>query len=210
MNTRVSRQISAIPHFFLEEIQACRMDISEVTALAPTPGLYFLNFSRQQIILSVARPHARNRSITHVAAVHCETTTGMLNPAGEISQVIKKYGRIFILNAMSSFGGVPMDLADIGVDFMISSANKCIQGVPGFGFVIAEKKVLGQTQDQARSLSLALYDQWRTIEKGQEEWRFTSPTHVVRAFEKALDELAEEGGILARWERYASKQCACH
>lgn len=147
---------------------------------------------------------ARDRAITHVAAVHCETTTGMLNPAKEIGQVVKKHGRIFILDAMSSFGGVPMDLADIGADFMISSANKCIQGVPGFGFVIAAEQVLEKTQGQARSLSLDIYDQWRTMEKGQGKWRFTSPTHVVLAFEKALDELEEEGGILARWERYAS------
>jgi len=147
---------------------------------------------------------ARDRSITHVAAVHCETTTGMLNPAAEIGQIIKQHDRIFILDAMSSFGGVPVDLADIGADFMISSAGKCIQGVPGFGFVIAATKILAQTQGRARSLSLDLYDQWQTMEKKDGKWRFTSPTHVVRAFEKALDELAEEGGILARWERYAS------
>ncbi len=147
---------------------------------------------------------AMDRSITHVAAVHCEATTGILNPAGEIGQVVKNHGRIFILDAVSSFGGVPMDLSDIHVDFMICCSDKCIQGVPGFGFVIARKESLEQTQGRARSLSLDLYDQWQTMEKGQGKWRFTSPTHVVRAFEKALDELEEEGGILARWERYAS------
>ena len=105
--------------------------------------------------------------ITHVAAVHCETTTGMLNPAKKIGDVVKKHGRIFILDAMSSFGGVPMDLADIGADFMISSANKCIQGVPGFGFVIAREKILELTQGQARSLSLDLIRPVADHGKGQ-------------------------------------------
>lgn len=147
---------------------------------------------------------ARDPSITHVAAVHCETTTGMLNPAKEIGQIVKKHGRIFILDAMGSFGGVPMDMEEIGADFLISSANKCIQGVPGFGFVIARKAILEKLKGRARALSLDLYDQWQTMEKGQGKWRFTSPTHVVRAFGKALDELDEEGGVLGRWERYAS------
>ncbi len=147
---------------------------------------------------------ARDPAITHVAAVHCETTTGMLNPAKEIGQIVKKHGRIFILDAMSSFGGVPMDMEEMGADFLISSANKCIQGVPGFGFVIARQQILAQTRGRARALSLDLYDQWQTMEQGQGKWRFTSPTHVVRAFARALDELDEEGGVLARWERYAS------
>ncbi len=78
-----------------------------------------------------------DRAITHVAVVHCETTTGMLNPVGDIGGTVKSLGKIYIVDAMSSFGGIPMDIAEIGADFLISSANKCIQGVPGFGFIIA-------------------------------------------------------------------------
>ncbi len=143
-----------------------------------------------------------NPAISHVAAVHCETTTGMLNPAAAVGAVVKAAGRIYILDAMSSFGGIPMDMAEMGADFLVSSANKCIQGVPGFGFVIAKRAVLAQTRGQARSLSLDLYDQWRTMEDGHGKWRFTSPTHVVRAFFQALEELAEEGGVAARHRRY--------
>ena len=92
-------------------------------------------------------------------------------------------------------------MADWGIDFIISSANKCIQGVPGFSFIIANRKKLMESNGKARSLSLDLYDQWKTMEVDG-KWRFTSPTHVVLAFSKALEELEEEGGIEARHRRY--------
>lgn len=142
-------------------------------------------------------------TFTHVAVVHCETTTGMLNPVEAVARIVKGHGRCLIVDAMSSFGGVPLDLGEIGADYLVSSANKCIQGVPGFGFVIARKAVLEQTRGRARSLSLDLYDQWRTMEDHPGKWRFTSPTHVVRAFYQALLELESEGGITARHARYA-------
>lgn len=140
--------------------------------------------------------------VTHVSVVHCETTTGVLNPLAEIAAVVKRHGKVLIVDAMSSFGGVPVDMAALGIDFMISSANKCIQGVPGFGFIIARRSLLEQCKGVARSLSLDIYDQWDTMEKGHGKWRFTSPTHVVRAFMQALTELKEEGGIAARYARY--------
>jgi 2-aminoethylphosphonate-pyruvate transaminase len=127
----------------------------------------------------------------------------MLNPLAAIGRIVKAHHRIFIVDAMSSFGGLPMDMDDIGIDYLVSSANKCIQGVPGFGFVIARRLMLEQTRGQARSLSLDLYDQWRTMEDHRGKWRFTSPTHVVRAFFQALNELGAEGGIGARHARYA-------
>lgn len=133
--------------------------------------------------------------VTHVSVVHCETTTGVLNPLAEIAAVVKRHGKVLIVDAMSSFGGVPVDMAALGIDFMISSANKCIQGVPGFGFIIARRSLLEQCKGVARSLSLDIYDQWDTMEKGHGKWRFTSPTHVVRAFMQALTELKEEGGL---------------
>jgi len=154
----------------------------------------------------VAALLAEDPAISHVAVVHCETTTGMLNPVEAIGAAVKKAGRLYLVDAMSSFGGVPMDMAAIGADFLVSSANKCIQGVPGFAFVIAKQEVLEKTAGQARSLSLDLYDQWQTMERQGGKWRFTSPTHVVRAFAQALLELEEEGGIVARSRRYRENQ----
>jgi 2-aminoethylphosphonate-pyruvate transaminase len=145
-------------------------------------------------------------AITHVAMVHCETTTGLLNPAEEIGAVCRRYGKSFVLDAMSSFGGIPMTLDDLGADYLISSANKCIQGVPGFGFVVADREKLQQTAGWARSLSLDLYDQWYEMEQNGGKWRYTSPTHVVRAFVQALNELEAEGGVAIRHRRYCENQ----
>lgn len=134
--------------------------------------------------------------------VHCETTTGVLNPLKEIAHLVKMHGKKLIVDAMSSFGGVPLDVHELGIDFLISSANKCIQGVPGFGFIIARCSELLHCKGVSKSLSLDIYDQWEAMEKGHGKWRFTSPTHVVRAFKQAMDELAEEGGVEARHNRY--------
>lgn len=139
--------------------------------------------------------------ITHLAMVHCETTTGILNDIQAISQVAKARQLTFIVDAMSSFGGIPIDVADLNIDFLISSANKCIQGVPGFSFIIVKKEAMLATKGKAISLSLDLYDQWETMSKDG-KWRFTSPTHVVIAFEQALQELEKEGGVKARYARY--------
>ena len=106
-----------------------------------------------------------------------------------------------IVDAMSSFGGVDIPVEALGIDFIISSANKCIQGVPGFSFIICRRDKLMESKGKARSLSLDLYDQWETMEKDG-KWRYTSPTHVVLAFRQALRELEEEGGIEKRQERY--------
>lgn len=107
------------------------------------------------------------------------------------------HGKKLIVDCMSSFGGIPLDVNELGIDFLISSSNKCIQGVPGFGFIIARRSELMRCKGVARSLSLDIYDQWETMEKGHGKWRFTSPTHVVRAFKQALAELLEEGGVEA-------------
>ncbi|MBU2964112.1 2-aminoethylphosphonate--pyruvate transaminase [Amphritea sp. 2_MG-2023] len=139
---------------------------------------------------------------SHVAVVHCETTTGRLNPIEQIAKIVKKTDTCLIVDAMSSFGGVPIDVAKLEIDFLISSANKCIQGVPGFGFIIAKRSALTAAKGFARSLSLDLYDQWTCMEEGGGKWRFTSPTHTVRAFDQALIELEQEGGINARYQRY--------
>ena len=141
-------------------------------------------------------------AITHIVMVQCETTTGMLNPAAEIGMVAREFEKEFILDAMSSFGGIPIEMLEHGIHYLISSANKCIQGVPGFGFVVARRRMLENSRGWARSLSLDLCDQWDGMQKGGGKWRYTSPTHVVLAFEQALRELSEEGGVEARHARY--------
>lgn len=145
---------------------------------------------------------AEHPDITHLSVVHCETTTGILNPIEQLAPVVKAHGLTWIVDAMSSFGGIPIDIEGLGIDFLVSSANKCIQGVPGMSFVITQKTKLQACRGVARSLSLDLYAQWDEMEKGHGKWRFTSPTHVVRAFFQAIKELQEEGGIAARYRRY--------
>ena len=164
--------------------------------------VYSVPYDEQPSSLEVQALLEKDAGITHVAVVHCETTTGILNPIKEIGEVVHAFNKTYIVDAMSSFGGVPMDLSSLHIDFCISSANKCIQGVPGFGFVIAKTEVLEKCKGQARSVALDLYNQWEAMKKDG-KWRFTSPTHVVVAFAKALEELIEEGGISARYKRYA-------
>ncbi|WP_420827169.1 2-aminoethylphosphonate--pyruvate transaminase [Oceanisphaera litoralis] len=154
----------------------------------------------------LTRELAADPAISHVAFVHCETTTGILNPLPELCAVTKAAGRVLVVDAMSSFGGVPMDVGDLAVDFLISSANKCIQGVPGFSFVIAREAAMYECEGRARSVSLDLFDQWQCMERQGGKWRFTSPTHVVRAFDQALAELEQEGGVQARHRRYQTNQ----
>ncbi|WP_421272759.1 2-aminoethylphosphonate--pyruvate transaminase [Aeromonas veronii] len=149
---------------------------------------------------------ARHPEITHLAMVHCETTTGMLNPLDEVAALCQRRGIRLIVDAMSSFGGIPIDMGRLGIEFLISSANKCIQGVPGFGFVIARRAALAACAGRARSVSLDLHAQWQTMEQQGGKWRFTSPTHTVLAFAQALRELDEEGGIEARHQRYSENQ----
>lgn len=148
----------------------------------------------------------RHPEITHLAMVHCETTTGMLNPLEEVAALCQRRGIRLIVDAMSSFGGIPIDMGRLGIEFLISSANKCIQGVPGFGFVIARRAALTACAGRARSVSLDLHAQWQTMEQQGGKWRFTSPTHTVLAFAQALRELEEEGGIAARHQRYSENQ----
>lgn len=144
---------------------------------------------------------AKDPAITHVAAVHCETTTGVLNPIMEIGRVVSRHEKVYIVDAMSSFAAVPIDFAKAKIDYLISSANKCIEGVPGFSFVIARKKDLFACEGYARSLSLDLLGQLRGFEKNG-QFRYTPPTHSILAFVQALAELEAEGGVEGRAARY--------
>ena len=144
---------------------------------------------------------AKDKTITHVAVVHCETTTGILNPIVEVGRVVQRHGRLYVVDAMSSFGAISIDFAAAGIDFLISSANKCIEGVPGFSFVICRLETLLACDGYARSLSLNLLDQFKGFEKNG-QFRYTPPTHSILAFEQALHELDQEGGIAGRAARY--------
>ena len=149
----------------------------------------------------VAKILDEDPEITHVSMVHSETTSGILNDIESVTRVVKAKGRVMIVDAMSSFGGVDIQVGELGIDFIISSANKCIQGVPGFSFIIGKLSEVEKCKGKSCSLSLDLYDQWKGMD-GDGKWRFTSPTHVVLAFAQALKEFKEEGGIEARNKRY--------
>lgn len=153
-------------------------------------------------LAEVERALRSDGALTHVAMVHCETTTGMLNPVAEVGRLAAQFGKSYIVDAMSSLGGVPLSVQGLGAEWIVTSANKCVQGVPGFGIVVARRTALEQSQGHARSLSLDLYDQWQEMETKGGKWRYTSPTHTVRAFAQALDELDAEGGVVARHRRY--------
>ncbi|MBK8946091.1 MAG: 2-aminoethylphosphonate--pyruvate transaminase [Ignavibacteriae bacterium] len=142
-----------------------------------------------------------DNEITNVAVVHCETTSGIINPIDEIGKIVKKYNVEYIVDAMSSFGAYQMDFISSGIDYLISSSNKCIEGVPGFSFIIAKTESLKKKKNFSISTSLDLYDQWIAIE-GNGQFRFTPPTHSILAFNQALIELEDEGGINGRANRY--------
>lgn len=156
-------------------------------------------------VSAIATALENDRGITHVAVVHSETTTGLVNPIEEIGRAVRSAGRIFIVDAMSSFGAIPLDVQRCCIDYVVSSANKCIEGVPGFSFVIARRQPLLASEGSARSLSLDLHAQWKGLE-ADGQFRFTPPTHAILAFAQALRELAEEGGVDARGERYRACQ----
>ncbi|WAM48242.1 2-aminoethylphosphonate--pyruvate transaminase [Vreelandella venusta] len=149
----------------------------------------------------------QDADITAVFLVHCETSSGILNPLEAIAEVVRDHGKTLIVDAMSSFGGVPISLAKTPIDVLISSANKCIEGVPGFGFVIIRQTLLAAGKGRAHSLSLDLHAQWDYMERtGQ--WRFTPPTHTVVAFQAALAQHREEGGVAGRCARYTHNRDA--
>ena len=141
-------------------------------------------------------------AITHVAQVHCETGTGILNPLPEIAESCARHGKGLIVDAMSSFGAIDIDVSRYPVDAVVAASGKCIEGVPGMGFVIARKAVLEKSQGNSHSLAMDLFDQWTYLQKTT-QWRFTPPTHVVAAFRAALDQFLAEGGTPARGARYA-------
>jgi 2-aminoethylphosphonate-pyruvate transaminase len=142
-----------------------------------------------------------DKEITNVSVVHCETTTGIINPVMEIGELVVKSNARYFVDAMSSFGAVPLNLAECNIDYLVSSANKCIEGVPGFSFVLCKLSSLMETAGYARSVSFDLLEQYQGFEKNG-QFRFTPPTHALVAFHQALEELQAEGGVDGRAERY--------
>ncbi len=140
---------------------------------------------------------SEDRDITHVAVVHCETTSGILNPIGAVAEVVAAHRRALIIDAMSAFGALPLDARQIPFVAMVASSNKCLEGVPGMGFAVIRRDVLERCEGNAHSLSLDLFAQWQGFEKNG-QWRFTPPTQVIAAFLQALDEHAAEGGVAGR------------
>jgi 2-aminoethylphosphonate-pyruvate transaminase len=147
------------------------------------------------------RALAADPAITHVAVVHCETTSGVLNPLAEVAAVVARHGRALLVDSMSAFGALPVDARAVPFQALAASSNKCLEGAPGMGFVIVERKALAAAEGNAHSLSLDLHDQWKGFESNG-QWRFTPPTHVLAAFHQALVEHADEGGVEGRGRRY--------
>ncbi|MSQ89364.1 MAG: 2-aminoethylphosphonate--pyruvate transaminase [Betaproteobacteria bacterium] len=145
---------------------------------------------------------AEDPSITHVALVHCETGAGILNPLEDVARVVAKHGKGLIVDAMSSFGAIDIDLRKFSVDAVVGASGKCLEGVPGMGFILIRRAVLEICEGNSHSLAMDLYDQWRYMEKTT-QWRFTPPTHVVAALDEAIRQFEEEGGQPARGARYA-------
>lgn len=139
--------------------------------------------------------------ISHVAVVHCETTTGILNPLEAVARVVESRGRSLLIDSMSAFGALAIDSSAIAFDAVVASSNKCLEGVPGMGFCLAERGALERTRGNSDSLCFDLFEQWRGLESNG-QWRFTPPTHCILAFNQALDEFDAEGGVAGRGGRY--------
>ena len=144
-----------------------------------------------------------NKNLTHILAVYCETTSGILNPIKDIADLAVKKNLSLLIDAMSAFGALPLSSKKIKFDALAASSNKCLEGVPGVGFVLVENSVIKNAQGNCHSLSLDLYDQWHSMELNK-QWRFTPPTHVLAAFNQALKEHEREGGIEGRYKRYSN------
>ncbi|MBV8340855.1 MAG: 2-aminoethylphosphonate--pyruvate transaminase [Gammaproteobacteria bacterium] len=151
----------------------------------------------------IERALVADPAITHVALVHCETSTGILNPLEEIAAVVEREGRTLLVDAMSSFGALEIDARKVPFDALIAASGKCLEGPPGMGFVILHRAALEGAEGRCHSLAMDLYDQWVYMKKTT-QWRYTPPTHVVAAFDSAIAQYLGEGGLPARHARYAT------
>jgi 2-aminoethylphosphonate-pyruvate transaminase len=162
-----------------------------------------IDYAENTQVAAGERALASDPSITHVALVHCETSTGILNPLHEIAQLVARHGKGLIVDAMSSFGALQIDARTTAFDAVVAASGKCLEGPPGMGFAILRRGALERSEGNCHSLAMDLYDQWVYMQKTT-QWRFTPPTHVVAAFDSAIAQYLEEGGLAARGARYAN------
>ena len=161
------------------------------------------SFSKlKKLPVNELEPYIAQEDITHVAFIHCETTAGVLNDIEEIMELIHCHKKISIVDAMSSFGSMDLNLKSLGIDFLITSSNKCLHGVPGVALIYGKKEAFERCEGKSDTLALNLYEQWKDMEQSHGAFRFTSPTHVLLALNQAVKELEESGGITARHEHY--------
>ncbi len=153
-------------------------------------------------VMKVEELLKEHTDIKYLVLVHCETTTGIINPLEEVANLAKKYNKELLVDAMSSFGAYPIDMAALNISALASSANKCLEGLPGLAFVIAKKQLVEKSKGVSKSHSLDLYDQYLSLYEGGGKFRFTSPTNILLALRQALDEHKKEGGLIARSKRY--------
>ena len=146
-----------------------------------------------------------SNDLTHVFSVYCETTSGILNPIEDIAKLVERKKLSLFIDAMSAFGALPLSSKTIAFDAVAASSNKCLEGVPGVGFILVKNEVIENAKGNSHSLSLDLYDQWQAMEKNK-QWRFTPPTHVLAAFNQAIQEHKEQGGVEGRGKKY-KKNC---
>ncbi len=142
-----------------------------------------------------------DRNITHVWMAHCDRTTGIINPVAEIAKMVKARARVFMVDAIASFGAMPINMVEDQIDVVVTSASDSLEGVPGISFVLLRRDLLTASAGQTHSVALDLHAQWVGFEETG-DFRFTPPTHAVVALRQALRELHEEGGVIARHDRY--------
>ena len=157
--------------------------------------------SNTQVSPSIVEETIKNSDSTHVALVHNETTTGIMNPIESIIPIAKKYNKKIILDAISSYGGIPIDIDGLDIDYLVGSSNKCLHSHPGLAFVISKKDSLIECKDTNNSLSLDLYSQYIDLEN-ENQFRFTPPVQIINSLNTSLDELIINGGIQKRYEHY--------
>lgn len=142
-----------------------------------------------------------DRNITHVWMAHCDRTTGIINPIADVAKVVKTRPRVFMVDAIASFGALPVNMSDSLIDVIVSSASDSLEGVPGISFVLMKRDLLAASLGQSHSLALDLHAQWEELQRSG-DFRFTPPTHAIVALREALRELDTEGGVVARHDRY--------
>ena len=153
-------------------------------------------------ISAVEKKLQRDKDISAVVFVHCETTTGVMNPLEDIARLANAYGKKVLVDAMSSFEAYDIDMPGLGIDALAASSNKCLEGLPGLSFVIVKKSLVEKSKGHSFSHSLDLFDQYQGLYADGGKFRFTSPTNILLALRQAIDEYQKEGGLPARRARY--------